>query len=301
MKKLIKVILAELTGRIMNRRRFNNPFCWVRLRMYRSLARNLVDKKDWYMIKLYSGMQTPLLDAIEYLVMIEDRSSVPRLKELLAHYLKKPDGGEARTSSWGGGEVSCLYGPMDYMPERVQTAAIRALLALVGKEEAAKLAQELLAQAETNGLCERSIEEVTEFLGLEYIGRGFWKDDARFTAPFSVPTDSVTLQQGYRGRADGSFIEHFLVYAKKSDYVISKQCEDSRGIAWITAVLVLGKSPEKCRAVKVKYILDEDGTGTIDGSVVDYDFYDGSYAGFDHLWLRFRKGILPEVRLEPAV
>jgi hypothetical protein len=304
MRRLFNLMLAEVVGRILNRRRFNNPFCWVRLRMYRSFACRLVDKKDWYMIKLYSGMQTPLLDAIEYLAAIKDRSSIPRLKDLLTHYLKKPDDGKSRTASWGGGEVSCLYGPMDYVPEYIQTASIRALLSLLEKAEARKFAQELLAQAESNGLCERSIQEVSEFLKLDYIGRGFWRDDSRFKAPFAVPNDSVMLQQGYRGQADGSFIEHFLLCAKKEDYWVRKT-DDNSGISWITATLVLGTSEENSYRVKVKYILHEDGSGVIDGTVFDVeDLYGGHYdklKKLEHLWLRFSEGILPDTRLKPAV
>lgn len=304
MKKLFRIIFDEVIGRFLNSRRFNNPFCWVRLHMYLSFAKRLVDEKRWYMIKLYSGMQTPLLDAIEYLESIRDASSIPRLRNLLEQYLKRrPVSERSRTSDWGDGEMTCFYGPMDYMPEYVQTATIRALLTLLAKEEAVKLAQELLAQAETNGLCERSIEEVTEFLGLEYIGRGFWKDDSRFRAPFAVPEGCIELQQGYRGRADGSFIEHFMVYAQKDDYWVRKT-DDNSGFSWITARLVLGTSESKSRSVKVKYIVHEDGVGIIDGTIFDIDdILEDDYRELkklEHLWLRFREGVLPEARLGSA-
>ncbi len=300
MKKLIRIIFDEVMARILNARRFNNPFCWVRLRMCLSFANRLVDEKDWYMIKLYSGMQTPLLDAIEYLAKVGDYSSVPRLETLLRHYLKKSEEG-GRTSDWGGGEVTCFYGPMDYMPQYVQTAAIRALFALMAKADAENLAKELLAQAETNGLCERSLEEVSEFLELGYIGRGFWRDDARYQAPFKVPEDSIMLHQGYRGRADGSFIEYFLVYASQADYKVDKTADNS-GFSWITATLVLGVSESESCSVKVKYIVHEDGVGVIDGLIFDLeDIFNDNYRKLkklERLWLRFREGILPEARPE---
>lgn len=301
MKKQIWLILSEITARISNFRRHRFPLCWgVRLRMYRSLAYKHIEDGKWGMIRLYSGMQTPLIDAVEYLVAINDTLSIPRLRKLLTKYLVTPTN-KGKIYDYGDGQVCHLFGPMDYMPERIQTAIIYALLELYTKDEATVFAKELLAEAEENGLCEDSLWAITRFLGLQYIGRGYWKNDEKYTAPFTVPANTIVLQQGYRGYKNGGFIEYFLLYADKDAYVISKRSEAANGIAWITAVLVTGKSQERNRAVKVKYILHEDGSGVLDGCEFDWDFYHESYADFEHLWLRFRNGILPDIRLEPAV
>jgi len=51
-------------------------------KMYKELARKLVDEGEWFMIPLFSGMQTPILSAIKYLAKTNDIDSVPRLKRL---------------------------------------------------------------------------------------------------------------------------------------------------------------------------------------------------------------------------
>lgn len=97
-------------------------------RMHLYLARQLVNEKSWGMIPLVSGMQSPIFQAIEYLVRKNDIASIPRLERLLEAYLIPQS--DLYECSWEGMRVQYVFGPQDYMPKDLQRATVKALLEL---------------------------------------------------------------------------------------------------------------------------------------------------------------------------
>jgi hypothetical protein len=133
-------------------------------KMYKKLARELVAKGDWFFIALYSGMQIPLLDAIDYLAEIDDRESIPGLINLFARYTpgyKNND--EEKTYQHDGLIISAGWGPSDYIPEFLQTAAVKALLRLFTEEEAKKFVKESVLRGRSLRLNKETIRLLVNF------------------------------------------------------------------------------------------------------------------------------------------
>lgn len=133
-------------------------------KMYKSLARRLVDDGRIYMIPLFSGMQTPIFDAVEYLAEIGDCESIPRLKTLFGNYTVGPkDGDCGRTFNWQGFSVTTFYGPRDYLPPALQQFTANALLKLMSKNEAKEFVRQTLANAPVNCLSSETIVSLIRF------------------------------------------------------------------------------------------------------------------------------------------
>lgn len=138
-----------------------------RWEMYKRLARDLVDKGDWFWIPLDSGTQIPLIDALLYLAEISDRKSIPRLKKLVKRYTA-PSPNSKNEDEWracrGGGFVKALYGPADEIPKEVQRRAIESLLRLLSLPEAKKYTEELFDEIDIESLDWRTIKTLTGFI-----------------------------------------------------------------------------------------------------------------------------------------
>jgi len=97
--------------------------------MYPRLARKLVEEGNWYMIRLSSGMQTPLLDAIRYIRERMDKESVHQLEKLRVKYSPRDKRLDV-TFPFAGGVVTNHYGPADYIPKQIYEEINEALKAL---------------------------------------------------------------------------------------------------------------------------------------------------------------------------
>lgn len=130
-------------------------------KMHQRLARRLVDRGSWFMIPLTSGTQSPIFDAIDYLVKHRDRESVPRLERLFERYTKSIS--TLYQERLHGGTVTYVYGPQNYMPLNVQLAAARGLLALLPHFKAKLFVARMLAVEHLGHLDERTIREFLAF------------------------------------------------------------------------------------------------------------------------------------------
>lgn len=140
-------MLDTVIGYLLNLRRKTLPgeIGCFKLRMYPRLARRFVDRQKWSYIRLHSGMQIPLKDAIEYLVEIEDRSSIERLKQLFLYYSKPVEPSEPKPQIFAGGTVT--YIPFHDEENVIQTRAARAVLMLMSQEEGFKFVSEIITGA----------------------------------------------------------------------------------------------------------------------------------------------------------
>jgi len=130
-------------------------------KMHLRLARRLVDKQSWFMIPLVSGTQSPIFDAIDYLVQKHDRDSISRLELLFEHYTKSTlTLHEERLHS---GTIAYIYGPGDYMPLNVQLAATKALLALYPYRASREFVGRMLAADNMRRLDEHTIRALLAY------------------------------------------------------------------------------------------------------------------------------------------
>jgi N-formylglutamate amidohydrolase len=134
--------------------------------MHKRLAHRIIKKGDWYMTKLYSGMQTPLIDAVRYLADIKDVSAIPKLKALLQKYYTKQSNSKEQSFPFAGGKVTVVYGPMQYMPERIQTEIVWALVALMKEKEVKAFAYQMLAGDNINKFNPDSIKKLGSLFSL---------------------------------------------------------------------------------------------------------------------------------------
>src|SRR3989344_1103281 len=104
-------------------------------KMYRNLARRLVDECRIYCISLFSGMQEPIFDAVKYLADIRDYESIPRLKQLFENYTTGPKD-RNRTFQWQGFSITSISGPMDRLHAALQWQTTITLLTLLPNGEA---------------------------------------------------------------------------------------------------------------------------------------------------------------------
>lgn len=124
-------------------------------KMHLRLARRLVDKQLWFMIPLVSGTQSPVFDAIDYLVKKRDRESIPRLERLFEKYINGAT--TLHSERLHGGTVTYVYGPQNYMPLNVQLASGKALLALYLHRDAQEFVTRMLAAGNMRRLDEHTI------------------------------------------------------------------------------------------------------------------------------------------------
>lgn len=114
--------------------------------MYASLARDLVTQQKFFMLPLFSGTQTPILDAIEYLAKVNDRSAVPSMFRL---YEANKRSVPPRSGS---------FGPADYLPPQVGGSAVRSLLLLLSPEDGAMFVRHELNHADVSHLSENTLQ-----------------------------------------------------------------------------------------------------------------------------------------------
>ncbi len=124
-------------------------------KMHLRLARRLVDKQLWFMIPLTSGTQSPIFDAIEYLVVKRDRDSLPRLEALFQKYCGIRNAIHRERLEIG--TVTYCYGPQYYVPLDVQYAAARALLKLYLPSDASQFLMRVLNHEKLWSLGDRTL------------------------------------------------------------------------------------------------------------------------------------------------
>ncbi|MEK7389517.1 MAG: hypothetical protein AAB036_07450 [Elusimicrobiota bacterium] len=116
------------------------------LTMHRSLARELVEENRLFSIPLFSGMQTPVFDAVEYLAEIKDAASIARIKALF-EARSHPASRDRADASGPGYTVRFSWGPLDYLPGRLQGTAAKALLTLMPLADAKRFTTDVLSRA----------------------------------------------------------------------------------------------------------------------------------------------------------
>lgn len=126
----------------------------ARWRMNKGFARKLVDEGRFFMIPLNSGMQTPVIDAVEYLADTKDTDSIPRVRKLFDKFTFGAD-----TESFDGG-----WGPMDYMPPLIQAVAAEALLKLLPLPQAKEFAITALTKIGARHLGRDTVTNLLGFL-----------------------------------------------------------------------------------------------------------------------------------------
>lgn len=131
-------------------------------RMSRTLARKLVDEGEWFMIPLFSGTQTPLFSAIQYLHEIRDYESLPRLRTLFDKYTPGMPQGE-RTYPVSGGMVTNYFGPVDYIPARIQSRLAEVLLAMLPEMDARRFVEDAFSATTTGALAEDTFAALIRF------------------------------------------------------------------------------------------------------------------------------------------
>lgn len=132
------------------------------LKMYKEFARKLVDDKEWFLIPLYSGMQNPLSDAIDYLASISDYDSIPRLRILLEKYMSGASE-KKQEHQWGGYRVTVSYGPRDYISQSIQNHIVQALLQLLPINDAKEFVKEVFSRFDVRSMAHQTIETLTNF------------------------------------------------------------------------------------------------------------------------------------------
>lgn len=125
------------------------------IRMHTKLARRLVDEGDLHMLWLHSGHQVPLYNAVKYLEAIKDRDSIPRLKKLFQRYQGLPNK--------SGRPLWQTYGPSDYIPQAIQTTAMKALLKILSIKEAKEFIKENLSVDILRYFCDRTMSVIANF------------------------------------------------------------------------------------------------------------------------------------------
>lgn len=130
-------------------------------KMHLSLARKLVERGSWFAIPLTSGTQSPIFDAMSYIVKVNDRASIPRLERLFEKYCQSSK--KIRGTHLDVGEITYCFGPQDYMPLDVQFAAAKSLIGLYSHQEAEKFISAAFDKEILGKLCSNTIRELLSY------------------------------------------------------------------------------------------------------------------------------------------
>ncbi len=136
-----------------------------RLKMYKSFARKLVGKGDWYTISLFGKKeQVPLMDAIEYLRRIGDEASVPILEDLFYRYAPQLKVGEInKVHKQKNISETNANSPNSCMLKDIQYKTVEPLLELLNGLGLRSFIQETIRYCNKNSLSPGIIKKIVRF------------------------------------------------------------------------------------------------------------------------------------------
>lgn len=171
------------------------------LMMHTELARKLVEENRLWQRVRYSGMQTPLLDAVEYLAKIRDTDSIDRLRRLFDRRVY----GESRSGpvTYTTPSMTVTAYPDDSLASVLQSETAEALLDLLPSKEAGAFAAETLGQAGHSGLSHWAARRLLRFA----LAR-----EMRESAP-ALLRQALATKQGYRPSYERLYLHEDLAYA----------------------------------------------------------------------------------------